>query len=270
MCVLFLLLYTATMPLAGKSIKSLVKEREFLSDFEEIGNKAVDRDKDIFILLGNPESPQGKAFEKEILVFPEFTRNVKPEEFVCGFFDPENDKSDLSLSSPLIFASKHRVTSYPTVLLLDKYGTLYGKILFSGQQKAFWADFESARNNRTNVLNAWEGNKNRARTIFALATVIGLFGVMLISSGTLYILLDGDVKFIILFAIVIADTLFRVFVPYGIWISTAAWLFALVSRKGFACFLGYVIVSGSVSYGFIKLSAGGFLSLINYLCPPPV
>ena len=268
--VFFSLFYLVTMPLAGKSVKTLVKEGEFFNDLDEISNKALDRDKDMFILLGNPESAKGKAFDKEILVFPEFSRNVPPEEFVYGFFDPENEKLDLYRPGAADFARKHRVKEYPTVLLLDKYGMLYGKILFSGDYKTFWNDFEAARNNKTNILNAWEGNKKRGRTIFALTMVVGLLGVMLISSGTLYVLLDGDVKFLTLFAIVLADTLFRVFVPYGIWISSVAWLVVLVSRKGIVCFLGYMIVAGSVSYGFIKLSATGFVNLISYLCPPPV
>ena len=258
------------MPLAGKSVKSLVKEGEFFNSLSEISNKALDRDKDMFILLGNPESANGKAFEQKVLLFPEFRRDVPPEDFVYGFFDPENEKFDLYKANAYSFALKHRVKAFPTVLLLDKYGVLYGKILFSGDQKAFWNDFEAARNNRTNILNAWEANKKRARTIFALATIIGLLGVMLISSGTLYILLDGDVKFLILFAIVLADTLFRVFVPYGLWISTGVWLIVLVARKGIVCFLGYAIVSGSVSYGFIKIFATGFATLVTYMCPPPI
>jgi hypothetical protein len=85
-----------------------------------------------------------------------------------------------------------------------------------------------------------------------------------------YVFLDGEVSFLILIAVMMVDMPLRVFVPFGVWVSGLVWMIFLVSRKGFMSFVVFTLLTGSLAYGFAKLYATGFVSLIAWLCPPPL
>ena len=264
---IFILMFLPSL-LSAESIDKLIRDGNLKTSLSEIKKLARERNKDIFLVIYEPKKPETEAFEKEVLIWRHLIEKVPETNFVLGALNNEFDLKSYEIAR---FANQMKVKNMPTVLLLDgREEKLYGRIEFSGKREAFWEAFESAKQKKSSLMAAWKTFEKRSRTILSATVVSGIIAIMLITAAMVYVFLDGEVAFLILLAVMLVDVPLRVFVPYGVWISTLAWMIFLVSKKGFMSFVIFTLLSGSLAYGFIKLYATGFVSLISWLCPPPL